>query len=60
MARPVNPYPKSRLPGPAVRMFDLDMRADDEATVHRSAHDDTTVAAPPEVEWALMPDCKPE
>ena len=55
-----NPYAKSRLPGPAVRLFDLDMLVGDDETVQRSAYDDRTMEAPPEVEWALLPDCRKE
>jgi hypothetical protein len=53
-------YPKSRLPGPAVRLFDLDISVDAETTVIRSAHDATTVAQRPEVEWALTDECREE
>ena len=54
-----NPYPKSRLPGPAVRLFDLGVGAerDDDRTVRQGAHEDQTVNAPPEVEWLLTEEC---
>ena len=51
-------YPKSRLPGPAVKLFDLGALVDDETTVRRASHDDTTLTSPPEVEWVLLHDCR--
>ena len=54
-------YPKSRLPGPAVRLFDLEAAQDPdpEATVARNAHHTETVVAPPDVEWVLTEECRP-
>lgn len=51
-------YPKSRLPGPAVRLFDLGLEPDPDATVRRGAHEAQTMAQPPEVEWALTDACR--
>lgn len=56
---PMTRYPKSRLPGPAVRLFDLELGAQDpDATVRRGTHEASTVAAAPEVEWVLTEECK--
>lgn len=51
-------YPKSRLPGPAVRLFEIGLERDDDSTVRRGAHEEQTLTAAPEVEWALLPDCR--
>lgn len=51
-------YPKSRLPGPAVRLFDLEPEVDPDATVRRGAHDAETVASSPEVERVLADECR--
>jgi hypothetical protein len=53
-------YPTSRLPGPAVRLFDLEFGADldPDATVRQGAHEAKTIAVSPEVEWMLTEECK--
>lgn len=53
-------YPTSRLPGPAVRLFDLEFGADldPDATVRQGAHEAKTIALSPEVEWVLTEECK--
>lgn len=50
-------YEKSGLPGPAVRLFDLEVYQDDE-TMRRGAHDLPTVTTRPEVEWVMTEACK--
>ena len=53
-------YPKSRLPGPAVRLFDLEEQAriaDPDATVRGTVSGDT-VDMPPEMEWILTDECR--
>jgi hypothetical protein len=54
------PYPASRLPGPAVRLFDLEhaTELDPDATVRQGAHEAQTIAVSPEVEWVLTEECK--
>lgn len=47
-------YPKSRLPGPAVRLFDMELAGlADDATVRQGAHEAETLTSRPEVEWVL-------
>lgn len=55
-----SPYPISRLPGPAVRLLDLERSAelDPDATVRQGAHEAQTIAVSPEVEWVLVEECK--
>jgi hypothetical protein len=50
-------YPKSRLPGPAVKLFDMEHVVDD-ATVSRDAYDALTVVSKPELEWVLTSTCE--
>lgn len=53
-------YPKSLLPGPAVRLFDLEslQQLDPDQTVRQGAHEAETVSVPPEVEWVLTDECR--
>lgn len=51
-------YPKSRLPGPAVRLFDMEIGLDPDETVRRGFHDEPTVTTKPEVEWVLVEACE--
>lgn len=53
-------YPKSLLPGPAVRLFDLEslQQLDPDQTVRQGAHEAVTVSTPPEVEWVLVEACE--
>jgi len=56
---PMTRYPKSRLPGPAVRLFDLEFGVlDPDATVRHGTHEADTIATSPEVEWVLTEECR--
>lgn len=54
------PYTTSRLPGSAVRLFDLEhaTELDPDATVRQGAHEAQTIAVAPEIEWVLVEECK--
>lgn len=54
----MNHYPKSRLPGPAVRLFDMELNRDTEETVRREIHEGDTLVQPPEAEWILTDACR--
>lgn len=51
-------YRKSRLPGPAVKMFDMERYIDPDQTVARDAHDEVTIVQRPEIEWAMIEFCR--
>jgi len=59
----VNPYPKSRLPGPAVRLFELEeaaLLADPDATVRGLVAGGQTVKMHPREQQVLVNETRPK